>query len=299
MITLNQYFKEIKELTTTKEKGDEFELFCLSLLKTQYEYISAYKNVWLLKDIPHDIALKLNLTTKDKGIDAIAQLRVDENKFFGIQMKYRSNEDSVVSWTGLSTFVASLYGDYFVGGILITNQNKVCSHIKHRNIQFILLGNLQKLSLLELDKILKYRKNHNKVEDIPLIKTDIKVEHKEEEKIVETIEEEKKFKCEICKFNTNIEKYFTLHLINNKICSEILDYSCTRCGKVYTSKRNLIDHFHHAPKCLPSKLDIDTKELLIAWSNKNEKPFQCKYCPKKFSQTSSKYRHEKECNKKN
>ncbi len=64
MISLNEYFKKISILPTTKAKGDEFEHFSINFLKTQYEYISAYSNVWLLKDVPTDIATKLKLSTK-------------------------------------------------------------------------------------------------------------------------------------------------------------------------------------------------------------------------------------------
>ena len=57
--------QEIKNRANKKIKGDIFEDFCVLYLKN----IKKYNNVWLLKNIPDDILLKLNMKRKDMGCD--------------------------------------------------------------------------------------------------------------------------------------------------------------------------------------------------------------------------------------
>lgn len=256
---VNEYFDKIATLETTKQRGDEFERFCYNYLCTQYEFTSLYKAVWMLKDIPFEIAQKLKLDSKkDRGIDAIAQLRLDNNKFIGIQMKYRYDEDSVTAWTKLATFVGSLYGDIFAGGLFLTNQKSVCNTIKHRNIQFILLGNFEKLSTTELDKVLKF--NSFDITD---------------EVLLPEIEEQP------LKFEYN----------------ETLKYNCKRCHFCSNNKTDLVRHLKKKFICTAIKSNEDRNNQLNELNNNNpkEKVFCCSKCKKQLSTKFSRDRHEEKC----
>ena len=54
---------EIKQRDNKKLKGDIFEEFCVLYLKK----IKNFNNVWLLKDVPVNILLKLNMKRQDMG----------------------------------------------------------------------------------------------------------------------------------------------------------------------------------------------------------------------------------------
>ena len=93
---------EIKQRDNKKIKGDIFEEFSVLYLK----YITKYNNVWLLKDVPEDILIKLNMKRQDMGIDLIAE---HNGVFHAIQCKYKKGctiKKNVLSWKQLSTFYA-------------------------------------------------------------------------------------------------------------------------------------------------------------------------------------------------
>ena len=56
---------------TTKNKGDLFEVLCKYIFKLHPYFVHRTKNVWLYADIPIDIKRKLNLSTRDDGIDLL------------------------------------------------------------------------------------------------------------------------------------------------------------------------------------------------------------------------------------
>ena len=55
--------EEIRNNNNKKIKGDIFEEFCVLYLKK----IKNFNNVWLLKDVPDNILLKLNMKRQDMG----------------------------------------------------------------------------------------------------------------------------------------------------------------------------------------------------------------------------------------
>jgi len=83
-------------------KGLAWEKFCQwYLLK-----VLSYDEVWLWKDIPEDIKIKLKLTFRsDNGIDIIGKTG---NSYIAIQCKYictKKNKYKKVTWKTISTFV--------------------------------------------------------------------------------------------------------------------------------------------------------------------------------------------------
>jgi len=95
-------FTEMRNRQNKKIRGDIFEEFCVLYLK----YILNNENVWLLKDVPDEILIKLGLKRKDMGIDIIV-----ENKgiYQAVQCKYKkhvSTKKNILTWKVLSTFYA-------------------------------------------------------------------------------------------------------------------------------------------------------------------------------------------------
>jgi predicted helicase len=116
---------EIKMRENTKVKGDIFELFSVLYL------LNSYKNVWLLRDLPDDILLKLGLKRRDTGIDIIAE--DTKGGFVAVQCKYKRNvttkKQNVLSWKSLSTFYAMcLRTGPWKKYIVITN----CDYCRHQ-----------------------------------------------------------------------------------------------------------------------------------------------------------------------
>ena len=115
---------ELKQRKNTKIKGDIFEEFCTLYLLN----IKKYSNVWLLKDVPENILVKLQLKRQDMGIDIIVE---NQGEFYAVQCKYKKSIKSknILSWTQLSTFYALClqtgpYNKY----IIMTN----CDYTRHQ-----------------------------------------------------------------------------------------------------------------------------------------------------------------------
>ena len=73
-------FYDIANSLTTKEKGDLFEEFTKYIFEYHPNYRHFTKKVWLLNEVPLPILNKLNIPTKDMGIDLI--LSDKNNKFY-------------------------------------------------------------------------------------------------------------------------------------------------------------------------------------------------------------------------
>ncbi len=86
----------------TKDKGDIFELLTKLYLKIDPRYVSKLKTVWLYNEIPTNTLEKLNLPTKDMGIDLIAETH--EGEYWAIQCKYKADETKSLTWREISTF---------------------------------------------------------------------------------------------------------------------------------------------------------------------------------------------------
>jgi hypothetical protein len=75
-------------------------------------------------------------------------------------------------------------------------------------------------------------------------------------------------------------------------------FSCERCEKEFTCKRNLIHHLQRQNKCWPKRVDSpDVQSLLtkITTKNVNEVNFPCKYCTQRFNSKSAMYKHSRKC----
>lgn len=95
-------FVEMRTRDNKKIRGDIFEDFCVLYLK----HVRNFENVWRLNDVPVDVREKLSLTTRDMGIDIVAEVK---GRYTAVQCKYKkhvSMKKNIVTWKALSTFYA-------------------------------------------------------------------------------------------------------------------------------------------------------------------------------------------------
>ena len=97
-----QFVAHAGELETAKQKGDLFEELVRLYLSTCPEYKTQLSDVWLLADVPRNVARKLNLPKADEGIDLIAKTR--SGYFWAIQAKYRSDGKTALNTRDLAKF---------------------------------------------------------------------------------------------------------------------------------------------------------------------------------------------------
>ena len=98
-------WNDFVEKLSTKEKNDKgalFEDFVKFYLKTETYYSTLLSNVWHHDEVPQIIAEKINLPSRDKGIDLVAETR--DGEYWSIQCKYRTNTGQQITHSELSTF---------------------------------------------------------------------------------------------------------------------------------------------------------------------------------------------------
>ncbi len=100
---------EMRARENRKTRGDLFELFAQRYFRHLYHPNGiVMENVWLLKELPEDEKVKLNLRSNDMGIDLVA--KDTKNNYYAIQVKFRTpnkyKEKTYLEWTKLSTFYA-------------------------------------------------------------------------------------------------------------------------------------------------------------------------------------------------
>ena len=93
---------KIDACSNTKDKGDIFELLTKLYLQIEPRFVSKLKTVWLFNEIPINTLKKLNLPTKDMGIDLVAE--TNEGEYWAIQCKYKADESKSLTWREISTF---------------------------------------------------------------------------------------------------------------------------------------------------------------------------------------------------
>ncbi len=95
---------EIKMKESKKTKGTHFELLCKAFLQHgRYKY----SDIRLLHELPEEERIKLNLKTRDFGIDIIC--KDYSNNYHAVQCKYRKvnrMKKNIITWAKLSTFYA-------------------------------------------------------------------------------------------------------------------------------------------------------------------------------------------------
>ena len=128
---------KIKSLNNTKNKlkGDIFEYFAYVYFKITGLY--DYKKFYLYSDIPSNLHKKLNIPEKDKGIDAI--IIWNDDTISAIQMKFRSDVDTIIPFGEIATFPALTFGvaNGFDYGIMFTNCDDICKELKNKRFNNI------------------------------------------------------------------------------------------------------------------------------------------------------------------
>ena len=95
--TWDELYKDLSsnKQFTQKFKGDVFERVTQAYLLTIPEYKSTLSDVWLTDEVPRTVLKKLNLPSKDFGVDLIAKT----NK--GEYLEKRTQKDSKRTQKGL------------------------------------------------------------------------------------------------------------------------------------------------------------------------------------------------------
>lgn len=123
---------DLRKKTSTKERGDLFESFCVLYLLNVKNFTSA----WMLKDVPSNIRERVGLGRKDIGIDIVAMKGDD---VYCVQVKYKGHggigynpntkgykSKGSVGWKELSTFYA-----------LCSRTGPWTKHIVMTNVDFV------------------------------------------------------------------------------------------------------------------------------------------------------------------
>lgn len=142
LTSINELIILINNLNSTKEKGDIFELFAKYYM-LNFENIKEY---YLSNEIPDKIASHINIYTinkdgKEKGIDAII---INNDEYYSVQVKYRSNKNEKITYGELSTFIAQSdsQSDKIKKRYLITTTYDVCDdyHNLDSNKKYLLIN---------------------------------------------------------------------------------------------------------------------------------------------------------------
>jgi len=89
----------IESLPTEKERGDAFEVFVEAFLNT--DEIAQAETVWCGGNVPGEIRTKLNLPSRDYGIDGVFRTKLGE--LVGYQVKFRTSRKPL-PYADLATF---------------------------------------------------------------------------------------------------------------------------------------------------------------------------------------------------
>src|SRR5262245_47813023 len=98
----NEFWERTNKLATDGKKGAAFERLTQLYLQTTPEYRSELRHIWTLREVPPDICKRLDLPSRDEGIDLIACTRHGE--YWAIQSKFRSQRDKPLNRKELGTF---------------------------------------------------------------------------------------------------------------------------------------------------------------------------------------------------
>ena len=84
------------------EMGLAFERLVQLYLQTEPEYRTKLRHVWTLREVPPDVCKRLDLPSRDEGIDLIAC--TSHGEYWAIQSKFRSQRDKPLNRRELGTF---------------------------------------------------------------------------------------------------------------------------------------------------------------------------------------------------
>jgi len=164
-------YDHVASTLNEKQKGDLFEELTYYIFKYHYMYQNETKNVWLWKDMPLILKNKLNLPNTDQGIDLI--MESTDNKYYGIQCKYRTNKDEVIGWNELGTFVGLTFGigNELHKGFFVTNTYTLTNNITTTDKIISLYGDFFDELSDDFFSLIKKELKHTKniIEEKPMI----------------------------------------------------------------------------------------------------------------------------------
>ncbi len=123
------FHEHMASLKDNNVKGNCFEQFAKLFFIFDHRYSNIVENCWLLNELPTKIREKLEIPIKDIGIDLIIQTK--DKEFWAVQVKFRSNINTIIKWKELSTFFGLTFGisQQFAKGIFFTNTLIPNNHI--------------------------------------------------------------------------------------------------------------------------------------------------------------------------
>jgi predicted helicase len=98
----NEFWERTNKLPTEGNKGAAFERLTQLYLQTTPEYRAELRHVWSLSEVAPNVCKRLDLPSRDEGIDLIACTRHGE--YWAIQSKFRSERDKPLNRRELGTF---------------------------------------------------------------------------------------------------------------------------------------------------------------------------------------------------
>ncbi len=162
VINFGQLHNRLTQLSSNDIKGDAFEMFAKLFFTFDHRYSNIVKNCWLLDELPTKIREKLNIPSKDIGIDLVIQ--ITQNEYWAVQVKFRSDINTVIKWKELSTFYGLTFGlsQQFAKGIFFTNTLIPNKHITNRkntiNILYQFLDTTSKQTFQKINAYLNKKK---------------------------------------------------------------------------------------------------------------------------------------------
>src|SRR4029077_9807079 len=103
----NDFWECAKSLPTEAEKGAVFERLTQLYLQTTPEYQAELRHVWTLREVPPAVRRRLDLPSRDEGIDLIAC--TCHGQYWAIQSKFRSQRDRPLTRRELGTFTSLVF----------------------------------------------------------------------------------------------------------------------------------------------------------------------------------------------
>src|SRR5260370_15561055 len=98
----DEFWERTNNLSTDGKKGAAFERLTQLYLENTLEYRDELRHVWTLGEVPPHVCIRLDLPSRDEGIDLIACTRHGE--YWAIQSKFRSQRDKPLNRKELGTF---------------------------------------------------------------------------------------------------------------------------------------------------------------------------------------------------
>ena len=119
-----------------KIKGDIFEYI------TKYYFLSKNYETYLFNEIPMIIRDKLNIGTKDKGIDLIYKR---DDIWIGVQCKWREKINMCIDKNLIAGFIEELKRTKLDYGLVFTNVNQITKYFRDSDLKWITQSSLENI----------------------------------------------------------------------------------------------------------------------------------------------------------